>query len=154
MFEDGWDPTPGIVSVWAEWDGRAIVWRRLPETGGLIREDVRFRPWVLLDRLDDVPLGARGGRAGLAYRELSGSGELRYLVHAEDGRPLRALRTLPRERALVLPPDEQYLVATGRTYFRGLSFDQLHRMQFDLETTGLDASHDRIFMIATRDPAG
>ena len=44
MFEDGWDPTPGIVSVWAEWDGRAIVWRRLPESGRLIREDVRFRP--------------------------------------------------------------------------------------------------------------
>ncbi|MFP2926942.1 hypothetical protein ACLESO_17435, partial [Pyxidicoccus sp. 3LG] len=26
----GWDPTPGIVSVWAEPDGRAFVWRRLP----------------------------------------------------------------------------------------------------------------------------
>ena len=154
MFEDGWDPTPGIVSVWAEWDGRAIVWRRLPDTGRLIREDVRFRPWVLLDRLDDVPQGARGGRSGLAYRELSGPGALRYLVHAEDGRPLRALRALPRERAVVLPPEEQYLVATGRTYFRDLPFDQLHRMQFDLETTGLDAAHDRIFMIATRDASG
>ena len=31
----GWDPTPGIVSVWAEADGRAIVWRRIPETGVL-----------------------------------------------------------------------------------------------------------------------
>jgi hypothetical protein len=39
---------------------------------------------------------------------------------------------------LVLPPEEQYLVATGRTYFRGLAFDDLHRLQFDLETTGLD----------------
>src|SRR6187551_297904 len=133
MFEDGWDPTPGIVSVWAEWDGRAIVWRRLPETGRLIREDVRFRPWVVLDRLDDVPQGARGGRAGLAYRELAGPGALRYLVHAEDGRALRGLRLLPRERALVLAPEEQYLVATGRTYFRDLPFDRLNRMQFDLE---------------------
>ena len=23
----GWDPAPGIVSVWAENDGSAIVWR-------------------------------------------------------------------------------------------------------------------------------
>ena len=25
----GWDATPGIVSVWAEPDGRAWVWRRV-----------------------------------------------------------------------------------------------------------------------------
>jgi hypothetical protein len=34
----GWDPTPGIVSVWAEGDGRASVWRRLPDTGVVVRE--------------------------------------------------------------------------------------------------------------------
>ena len=55
---------------------------------------------------------------------------------------------------LALPPEEQYLVATGRTYFRDLSFDQLRRMQFDLETTGLDPRRDRIFMVAVRDPSG
>ena len=31
----GWDPTPGIVSVWAERDGRALVWRRAPGGGSL-----------------------------------------------------------------------------------------------------------------------
>ena len=45
---------------------------------------------------------------------------------------------------LVLPPEEQYLVASGRTYFRDLVFDDLRRMQIDLETTGLDPQHDRI----------
>ena len=50
----GWDPTPGIVSVWAEADGRAVVWRRLGKTGELVREEARFRPWLLLDRLDDL----------------------------------------------------------------------------------------------------
>jgi DNA polymerase I len=150
MFEEGWDPTPGIVSVWAEWDGRAIVWRRLPDTGRLVREDVRFRPWVLLDSLD--PLGSPAGN--FTYRTLDGPAALRYLVQAEDGRRLRSLRTLGKERALVLPPEEQYLVATGRTYFRDLSFDGIHRLQFDLETTGLDAGRDRIFMIAVRDAVG
>src|SRR5688572_19629499 len=144
MFEGGWDPTPGIVSVWADWDGRAIVWRRLPESGRLIREDARFTPWALLDSL--LPLGRPAGH--FTYRTLEGPGALRYLVHAQDGRRLRALRDLGKDRLLLLPPDEQYLVATGRNYFRGLSFDQLHRLQFDLETTGLDAAVDRVIMIA------
>ena len=66
----GWDPTPGIVSVWAERDGRATIWRRIVETGALVREDARFRPWVLLDRLDDLAhLGARFGRDGSAARK-------------------------------------------------------------------------------------
>ena len=150
MLEDGWDSTPGIVSVWAEWDGRAIVWRRLPATGRLVREDERFRPWALLDSL--VPLGPPAGH--FTYRVLDGPSELRYLVHADDGRRLRGLRDLGKDRILILPPEEQYLVATGRTYFRDLSFDDLHRLQFDLETTGLDAASDRIFMVAVRDAAG
>lgn len=50
----GWDPTPAIVSVWAENDGRAFVWRRIAESNALVKEEVRFRPWLLLDRLDDL----------------------------------------------------------------------------------------------------
>ena len=172
----GWDPTPGIVSVWAEADGRAVVWRRMPETGELVREEARFRPWLVLKQLEDLRhLGGRLGGEGTAgalvgYRELDGPGTLRYLVSADDGRMLAAavlegatrrlggrvghLRDLGKDSILVLPPEEQYLVATGRTYFRDLTFDQLHRMQFDLETTGLDAERDRIFMVAVRDHTG
>lgn len=52
-------------------------------------EDERFRPWLLLDRLDDLPhLGSRlkpDGTPGaqVSYRELDGPGELRFLVNAE-----------------------------------------------------------------------
>jgi len=154
----GWDKTPGIVSIWVEGDGRALVWRRLADTGALVREEARFRPWLLLDRVDDLPGNA------VSWRELDGPGELKYLVSADDLKTLTAavlqarraanLRELPKNSVLVLPPEEQYLVATGRTYFRDLSFGHLRRMQFDLETTGLDALRDRIFMIAVRDPWG
>jgi DNA polymerase, archaea type len=172
----GWDPTPGIVSVWAEADGRAVVWRRLPEAGELTREEAQFRPWLVLAQIDDLHhLGAQFGREGTAdtlasYRELDGPGALRYLVSAADGRALAAavlegatrrlgrrvgnLRELGKDAILALPPEEQYLVATGRTYFRDLSFDHLRRMQFDLETTGLDPARDRIFMVAVREPSG
>lgn len=164
----GWDPTPGIVSVWAEENGRATIWRRLPGTGELVQEQAPYRPWLLLANADYV--GATGPAVRLEVRELEGPGQLRFLVSADHGRTLRdaillgASRTLDRrlsslrdlgdEQVLVLPPDEQYLVASGRTYFRELGFDDLRRLQFDLETTGLDATHDRVFMVAVRDPEG
>ena len=38
----GWDPTPGIVSVWADATGRAVVWRRNPAIGTLVRRTNAF----------------------------------------------------------------------------------------------------------------
>lgn len=162
----GWDDTPGIVSVWADHDGRAHVWRRTP--AGVSYEPVRFRPWVLLAALDDVTLS--NPPRGVTWRELRGDGALRYLVEADDsralnaavlrgasrrtGRQLQRLSELDDGSVLSLPPEEQYLAATGRTHFRGLAFDDLHRLAFDLETTGLDAAHHRVFLIAVRDNRG
>jgi DNA polymerase, archaea type len=173
----GWDATPGIVSVWADGSGRATIWRRVD--GNLVRETDRFRPWLLLDRLDDLAhLGDRlqpehaqeVEGATVRYRELHGDGALRYLVSSHDARTLKSavlnganarlggrlttLRELGQESVLSLPPDEQYLVSSGRNYFRGLAFDELRRLQFDLETQGLDPSTDRMFMVSVRDPSG
>jgi DNA polymerase, archaea type len=167
----GWDATRGIVSVWADASGRALVWRRL-DSGERVCERDRFRPWLLLSSLDFVAhpgerlvRGAEEGpRGALHFVELEGPGQLRYRVDAEDGRALTAavlagarrtlgrkierLRDLGAEHVLSLPPEEQYLVATGRTYFRGMVYDQLVRLTLDLETTGLDAQRDRVFLIA------
>ncbi len=158
----GRDPTPGIVSVWAEPDGRVLVWRRI--AGVLVRDDARFRPWIVLAHAGDV-----AGDARIAVRELAGEGELRFVARADDfgvlsqavlrgasrrlGRSISHVRELDDD-VLALSPEEQYLVATGRGYFKGLAFDELHRMQIDLETTGLDPQRDRIFLAAVRDRDG
>lgn len=173
----GWDPTPGIVSVWADTTGRATVWRRDPESRALLLEEETFRPWILLASLVDLQhLGSRlqpegeARRPGVvSYRELEGEG-LRYVVRAEDGRalsrailqgarqrlgrPVAHLRELGAAAVLALPPEEQYLVATGRTYFKKLPFDAVRRLQFDLETTGLDPESSSIFLVALRSPDG
>ena len=174
----GWDETQGIVSVWAERDGQALVWRRL-DRATLVCERERFRPWALLGTLsdlahlgdalcaDDDPVAAQ---ARVTYRTLAGAGHLRYLVSAASGRELEAailkgiaansgralqrLADLGEDEVLSLPSEEQYLVATGRTYFRGLIFADLHRLQFDLETTGLDPAQSEIFLVAVRDSRG
>src|SRR5260370_33115404 len=75
----GWDPTPGIVSVWANREGRAIVWRREGERITCTTE--RFRAWLFATSLADLahlgsslhPSNAPGAdNAAVSFRELDG----------------------------------------------------------------------------------
>ena len=175
----GWDATPGIVSVWANRGGQAWIWRRNEHDTPATHETVRFRPWMLLASLEWLahlgPLLAHeedpdADRALVTFRELRGPGALRYLVSAADGtlleravhtgiagafgKSMASLHDISGDELLLLPPDEQYLVASGRSYFRDLVFDDLRRMQFDLETTGLDPAVDAIFLVAIRTSDG
>lgn len=168
----GWDDTPGIVSVWASHAGRALVWRRLE--GRLVCEQERFRPWLYAAHLED--LAALGNNlvpddpeAAFSYRVLPGDTHaLRYLISAKDGRALERTLLAGASQRLEQPIHslerlndyyrvgavEQYLMQTGRNYFRGLRSSELHRMQFDLETTALSPDQGKIFMIAVRDSKG
>jgi DNA polymerase, archaea type len=51
-------------------------------------------------------------------------------------------------------PVEQYLISSGRTFFKGMAYSDLRRLQFDLSTTSLDPSTGRIFMVAIKDNCG
>ena len=70
-----------------------------------------------------------------------------------DGGEAQTLADL-RGLVLVWHPIEQFLTLTGRTYFKGMTFGDVRRFQFDLETTGLDEDRDHIFMISMRDSTG
>lgn len=171
----GWDPTPGIVSVWADRDGRAVVWQRAG--GQVMATATRFRPWLAattradLDHLDPMPEDALGAAAApITYRELDGPpGAYRYLLSGRSGRLLErellrgASRRLGRAVASLydlddtyyrVGPVEQYLMLSGQVYFRGMTVADLHCLQFDLETTALDPDQGRIFLAAVRDSRG
>jgi DNA polymerase elongation subunit (family B) len=173
----GWDPTPGIVSVWADRSGRALVWRR--SGADVTCAEERFRPWLFAATLDDLAhvrkaLAADGEpgmeRSPFRYRELDAPVDsFRYLLSAGDGRALErailsgASRRLGRPAASLydvendyywVGPVEQYLMATGRVYFRDMVYADLHRLQFDLETTSLRPETGRIFMVAIKDSRG
>jgi DNA polymerase I len=179
----GWDPAPGIVSAWANRSGQAILWRREKHEGTehVTCNTERFRPWLLATSLTDLAhLGSTLQAApadkptrhtiGITYRELEGDeGSYRFLLSAPDGRDLErkllqgASRRLERQiknlnelpnAYLRVGPLEQYLMQTGRVYFRGLNYEDLHRLQFDLETTALDPHRGRIFLVAVRDSRG
>ncbi len=177
----GWDATPGIVSVWAERNGQALVWQRLD--GRVVCAAARFRPWLYAATLADLAhLGTSlvpvenpldpdlNGKPAFTYREMPGGPRsFRFLVSSADGRTLEreilkgAKRRLGKEVANLnelgddyyrVGPNEQYLMATGRVFFRGLLYTQIHRLQFDLETTSLSPKHGRIFMVAVHDSKG
>jgi DNA polymerase, archaea type len=176
-FLFGWDMTLGIVSIWADRSGKALLWRRQGQRVTCTTE--HFRPWLVATTLEDLahlpssmlPESSAGAaQAAITYRELDGQdGSYRYLISARDGRLLeRALvtgasRRLEREvkRVNELPethyvvgPVEQYLMLKGMVSFRGLAYDDLHRLIFDLETTALDPQRGRIFLVAVHDSTG
>jgi uncharacterized protein YprB with RNaseH-like and TPR domain len=177
----GRDATPGIVSVAAGRDGVARVWRRLD--GRVVEEQDRFPLWFLLDDLEllaetpfhlltpaDLRAGVPDPPGGLGVVVLEGDHLYRYLVlpsrldeveaamvafhNKRSGEaPIRTLRDLGAH-VYWRPAAEQYLTLCGRTYFKGLAYTDLVRLQFDLETTGLDDRSDRIFMINVSDSTG
>jgi DNA polymerase I len=167
---------PGIVSVWADRDGQALVWQRDGQQLRCTRQ--RFRPWLFATTLDDLDhLGPALAPAPLdtpspsrfSYTELDGPpGSYRYLLSARSGRALeQAILAGARQRLgqpvtrlnsledyYQVAPVEQYLMQTGQVYFRDLQYADLHRLQFDLETTALDPQQGRIFLVALRDSRG
>lgn len=174
----GWDDTPGIVSVWADRSGRALVWQRLGDKVSCAPET--YRPWLFARALDDVRhLGdalkaasdQKSSAALVTYRELQQAQQssYRFVISACSGQLLErailhgASKRLNQNVANFndikgayyrVGPVEQYLMQTGRVYFRGLQYADLHRLQFDLETTSLSPLDGRIFLVAVRDSRG
>ncbi len=172
----GWNPTPGIVSVWAYRDGRAVIWRREGER--VICTQESYHPWLLATSLEDLDhLGdglqafnqPRSGKTVVRYRELEGpTNSYRYLLFGRNmriierailsGASYRLKRPVSKLAELdeyyFVGPVEQYLMQKGKVYFRDLAYEDLHRMQFDLETTALDPHYGRIFLVSVRDSRG
>lgn len=52
---------------------------------------------------------------------------------------------------LIVTPQEQYMIATGKRFFKGYEdYNELLRLIFDLETEGLDPSRHRILQVGIR----
>lgn len=56
---------------------------------------------------------------------------------------------------LIVTPQEQFLIATGKRFFKGYDdYDEILRMTFDLETTGLNTKTDKIESLGIRTNRG
>ena len=57
-----------------------------------------------------------------------------------------------RNNFLAINPTEQFLIQTGKRLFKGMEYySEIHRLSFDLETTGLEPYNSRIFQIGVKD---
>lgn len=124
--------------------GSATIYRRAPD--GIVRESVPLQAWLVSRKRLDGSV------------ELAGRQQLRYLLSTSDGRMVKAWgQTLASDQRLTyLDPVTAHLVSSGDTFYRGLQFGQLRRMQFDLETLDIypDRAEADICLIALRDNAG
>lgn len=167
----GVDRTSGIVGLQMlsrgslEEPTRMRIYRRSEGTRTVEINDEPFYPFFILS---DIRLLEGFPRHLFRFQHLNGAGFYRNLVVFERwGDFWDAFRhldsTAPENQSrghhtyYVSSPEQQYLMQTGRTLFKDLSFDDIHRLQLDIETysnhnfSNPRRPEDRILLIALRD---
>jgi len=170
----GKDPTPRIVAVLPLLDGayaeqaQMRVYQRSADFQQVIATDEPFFPFFFLSDIDllrDFP------RDRFQFQPLDGSNFYRYVIvvrswsaywdavrHVERAVETRERR--PTELYLINNPTQQYLTQTGRTCFKDMAFDDLHRLQLDIETysehgfPNADRPEDEIIIVSLHDNRG
>jgi DNA polymerase elongation subunit (family B) len=164
----GSDPTTGIIAVESKDESSVTLWVR--GDGGLEERVEPFRPCVWI--ADPDLLTDYSGETDVTA--LAGDAPLRHLVEVPDGKALEKLRR-HLAKASGENPSSPYapylyvsdrvhlhLLRTGQTLFKELRFDDLRRMQIDIETHGDPAfefpnperESDRILSIGVTDSDG
>lgn len=149
----GNDPTPYIVAVEAVNQHIRLYIR---DNGALRIQEEPFRPWLLSDTPITMP--------DVEWQELKGELEgrrmLKYLAYCANREVFdnlrRALRDEHREILAYGSLPRQYLMLTGKTLFKGMTFADLHRVQVDIETSTLtpDQEGAQVLMVALSDTRG
>ncbi len=140
--------------------------RRSPDE--VTTEDVPVHPFFFLS---DVELLKGFPRDRFQFQELAGPGFYRYVVAFPDrGAYFDALRhvqrttgsekTRPDEVYTPGGPEQQYLMQSGRTLFKGMAFEDLKRLQLDIEVYSRDGfpqaktPEHRVILVALSDSTG
>jgi DNA polymerase I len=135
----GADSTPRLVAIELA-NAQTIGLYRRDEAGRVSYTTESFEPWFLLQDEPDWP------RLRGEYRteRLAGDAAYRWLVSFRSWSAHNAARALLEDSDTpsegFRSPVEQYLALTGRTLFKGMIYDDLLRLQLDIETTTLDAA--------------
>jgi DNA polymerase elongation subunit (family B) len=164
----GCDETPGIVAMEVEGDDTIRIFRR--EDGRLVSEFQPFHPFFLLTQTSLL----RGIKCSPEVTPLEGSGNYRFRVNFDSWREMDRVRKAVSKKAglpaghpdspvySLSDPIQQHLIATGQTFFKGMPFESLKRLQLDIETfcpegyefPNPNREEDRIIVISFSDNAG
>jgi len=141
----GRDATPRLVAVhpMLEDDRQAFVrlYQRPAEGGPVQEQQAPLHPFFFVS---DIALLQGFPRGRFQFQELAGDNFFRYLVVLSSW-PMywEAIRHIERATGqtqgrpdalyLISNPVQQYLMQSGRTLFKEMTFDALHRLQLDIE---------------------
>lgn len=175
LFSDpllmGADPAFGLMAVehveGARGDHMILFWRK---DGQTVQTEVPFSPFILLAK-DELQAGL-GPDADVSVFE--GDAPFRWKANFPTWKSCQKAKAwLAKETGimagnpqapyfLLSDPVQQHLIQTGQTFFKGLHFEDLRRMQVDIEcftTEGYefcnaDREGDRLIAIAMGDSSG
>jgi len=167
----GADPATGLMALehveGAAQDKMLLFWRRDGET---VQTEVPFSPFILLAREELLS----GLGTEVEVDKFEGEEPFRWKVNFPTWKSCQKAKAwLAKETGamagnpqgpyfLLSDPVQQYLIQSGQTLFKGLKFDDLRRMQVDIEcftTEGFDFCNadregDRLIAIALGDSTG
>jgi DNA polymerase elongation subunit (family B) len=182
LFLEGSDPQKYIVSVESTYmDNYVHLIIHDPKNGKFI-EKHKFKPFLWMKKFNYRQL-YKGNRKEinakmreygieieeLTYKDSDGDTVERlengyiYIVHTTQSYS-RLLEFFKRgglnpgdnrDLFLTIGTTEQYLIQTGKRLFKGMEdYDEVHRLTFDIETTGLYPENSYIFEIGVKDNKG
>ncbi|MGI8482921.1 MAG: 3'-5' exonuclease [Thermomicrobiales bacterium] len=150
----GIDTTERIVSAEFRAPNQILLYQR--QADNTTSMEIRaFRPWLIAEN------GSRWNsmRPQPSFRTLRGNHPLATLVEFETWEQFRrAIRLVPKRSTdvyNVTASVSQFLMQSGVTLFKGMVFEDVRRLQLDIETLGLDPKEPdaSIIMIAMRQGA-
>jgi DNA polymerase I len=133
----GRDETRGILCVEPSGDSHVRIYRR--SGAAVTSEQQALRPFLWLPEM----VMLQGFDRKVEYEELTGNGQLKFLARFQSWTDFQRARAfLSRAQSpfySINDPGQQFLLATGKTSFKGMRFEQLHRLQLAVATND-DAS--------------
>ena len=164
----GYDATPHLVAFERSGDSEICCYAR--EGGRLVTRRIPFHPFLLLASTDLL----KGYGGAVEVETLAGEAPLRTLGRVPGWGDLLKLRAHVQKlsgKTAAAPdapyrffgdPVHQHLLLSGQAHFLGLAFEDLKRLQLDIETycapgfefPNAERETDRITAIALRDSTG
>lgn len=134
----------GITGLKVDDYGQVVIWQRSKD-GILKTLNDRFKPFIVTSSKDVV-----SSLFGSKVIELDGDLFYKFKVEVPNYQLLKNILKDENNKGNIVQYNliEQYLISSGNTFYKGLDFDDLVRMQIDIETTHLNPRKGRIFAIA------
>jgi len=136
----GHNQDEGIVciDVW----GNTVTEFIQTQDGSVVYNEINdFVPWYLVHSMNP---------------NLSGENHFNTLLRAsmKDFKKLYEKKEHIEDMLLIGNKADNYMIETGKTLFKGMNFDEVHTVGFDIETTGLLADKHEVKMISVVDNRG